>query len=198
MPKFILASTSPRRIEILKKLNIPFTSVPSGYEENTYNIEPENLVMKLSEGKAQNVLKNYINDDAVIIAADTIVSFCGNILGKPKDKEDAFRILKSLSGQKNDVITAICIYRAYKNNIKRYNDFERTEVFFNDMTDDEINSYISTGEPMDKAGAYGIQGYGSLFIKKIIGSYYNVVGLPIEKLYNALRGMGVNLLKKEV
>lgn len=198
MPKIILASTSPRRIEILKNLHIPFISVPSGYKENADIKEPEKLVIKLSEGKAKSVLQNYINDDAVIIAADTIVSFNGNILGKPKDKEDAFSILKSLSGRSHDVLTGVCIYRTYNGSIKCVQDFEKTEVFFSDITDNEIKQYIATGEPMDKAGAYGIQGYGSFFVEKIIGSYYNVVGLPIEKVYNILKGMGVNLLEKEV
>jgi septum formation protein len=118
------------------------------------------------------------------------------VLGKPKSGEDAYYMLKSLSGRQHDVITGLCIISSKFS--KTYTDYETTSVFFKELTDEEIWNYIDTGEPLDKAGAYGIQGFGGLFVKRIEGCYFNVVGLPISKLYSALRELGVNLLNKDV
>lgn len=193
MSNIILASSSPRRIEILKTLNVNFDVIPSVCDEQVEKCSPVDTVIKLSKNKALNVEKR-INDKKIIIAADTIVYCKGLILGKPKSMDDAFKMLKLLSGTSHEVITGLCIIDCRNNKI--LSDFEKTTVYFDELSDDDIRSYIATGEPMDKAGAYGIQGMGGLFVKKIEGCYFNVVGLPVNKLYGMLRKMGVNLLKR--
>lgn len=195
MGKIILASSSPRRAEILKNLGIDFSIIPSGYKEEAIKKPPNEFVCHLARNKAIDVKKRCLYDD-IIIAADTIVCMDERIIGKPKSKQDAFQILKSLSGREHQVITGLCILcDKYGLN---YESFEITNVFFKHLSDEEIIDYIDTGEPMDKAGAYGIQGIGGVFVEKIDGCYYNVVGLPIKKVYSVLREMGINLIKKGV
>jgi septum formation protein len=195
MEKIILASSSPRRIEILKNLGIEFDIVPSNYEEVIVNKLPEDLVCYLAKNKALEV-SSRVEVESLILAADTMVFVDKKPLGKPHTKNAAYSMLKSLSGRKHDVITGICLLSRKLNKI--HVDYEVTNVFFRELSDEEILSYISTGEPLDKAGAYGIQGFGGLFVKRIEGCYFNVVGLPIYKLYNGLREMGVNLLARDV
>lgn len=195
MKRILLASSSPRRIELLRKFNIDFDIVPSSFEEKIFEMDPISLAIDMAKGKALNVAKN-INRDFIIISADTIVTKDGKVFGKPKDEEDAIKMLKELSGSTHEVVTAICVYDLGKGILKC--DFEKTEVVFKELTEQEILDYINTKEPFDKAGAYAIQGIGSLFVKSINGCYFNVVGLPIFKLDQLLREVGVNLLKGSV
>lgn len=179
MRKIILASTSPRRKELLEKYNLNPIVVKSCAEEKLRPDEgPEQIVMSLAFEKVNSISHIYAND--IIIGADTIVVYENKILGKPKDEDDAYRILKTLSGKEHEVLTGICIINPEKN-IKVV-DYERTIVKFRKLDDEKIRDYIKTGEPLDKAGAYGIQGYGAILVDGIQGCYTNVVGLPLPKL----------------
>lgn len=195
MEKIILASSSPRRMEILKNLRVEFDVIPSNYEEVLVNKLPEELVCYLAKNKALEV-SSRVTSEKIILAADTMVFIDNMTLGKPHTDIAAYNMLKSLSGRKHDVITGICLLSKSLN--KTYLDYEVTNVFFRELSDEEIWNYIGTGEPLDKAGAYGIQGLGGLFVKRIEGCYFNVVGLPIYKLYDGFREMGVNLLARDV
>lgn len=185
MKHLILASGSPRRRELMSQVGLDFTVVTSDADENIDNMQPEDYVRKLSSIKAQAVLAQYADEEEkpVVIGADTIVYHMGEILTKPEDKEDAFRILKSLEGQTHQVYTGVTIC----SNGKSVSFFEKTDVLVYDMTDEEIREYIDTGEPMDKAGAYGIQGRFAAYIKGIKGDYNNVVGLPVARLVHELK-----------
>jgi septum formation protein len=191
MKKIILASASPRRIEILKGLKLQFDIVPSTFEETIVQKSPVELVCELARGKALAVASN-TEEDSIIIAADTIVYKDDEIFGKPNSKSDACRILKKLSGCSHSVLTGVCLIDTTSG--KTIVDYEETKVYFKTLSDEEIESYIASGEPEDKAGAYAIQGLGSLFVRKIEGCYFNVVGLPIFKLNILLGEMGINLL----
>lgn len=179
----ILASSSPRRKELLSLLGYEFKVVKSNFDEDSINeIDPSELVKKLSYHKAFSVQKDYPND--VIIAADTTVYVNNQILNKPKDEEDAFRMLKYLSDvKKHYVATGVCIISGNK----IHNFIEKTTVYFHNNTDQEILDYINTKEPLDKAGAYGIQGRGSVLVKKINGDFFNVMGFPISKINRLLK-----------
>lgn len=185
MKNLILASGSPRRRELMSQVGLDFTVVTSDADENIKEMEPEDYVRELSSIKAQSVLEQYADkdDSVIVIGADTIVYHKGEILTKPKDEEDAFRILKSLEGQIHQVYTGVTICSTHKN----VSFYEKTDVWVYDMTDEEIRDYISTGEPMDKAGAYGIQGKFAAYIKGIEGDYNNVVGLPVARLVHELK-----------
>ncbi|CDF58128.1 Maf family protein [Thermobrachium celere] len=190
--KIVLASSSPRRIELLRNLNLEFDVVPSNFEENINLSNPVELVKNFAYNKALDV-ESRVQKDSLIIAADTIVYKDGEVLGKPKNEIDAYRMLKLLSGQKHEVYTGLSLIY----NGKVINDYECTYVYFKNLSDEEIKYYINTKEPFDKAGAYAIQGYGSIFVEKIEGCYFNVVGLPISKLYDNIKRMGINILKGE-
>lgn len=190
--KIVLASSSPRRIELLRNLNLEFDVVPSNFEENINLSNPVELVKNFAYNKALDV-ESRVQKDSLIIAADTIVYKDGEVLGKPKDEIDAYRMLKLLSGQKHEVYTGLSLIY----NGKVINDYECTYVYFKNLSNEEIKYYINTKEPFDKAGAYAIQGYGSIFVEKIEGCYFNVVGLPISKLYDNIKRMGINILKGE-
>lgn len=179
-----LASKSPRRRKLLKQLNLKFKSFSVDIDESLHKKEkPSDAVIRLSKEKLESA-KNII-DSGIIITADTIVVLGKKIIGKPVDEKDAFRILKLLSGKTHIVYTGYSVYNSY--NGKTITEYEKTKVTFRILTIDEINEYIKGGSPMDKAGAYGIQDdFGAVFIKKIDGCYYNVVGLPLAKLYHAL------------
>lgn len=180
MNKIVLASSSPRRIEILTKFGLNPTVLKAEIEEKISNGEkPEIVVMGLALGKALSVSKD-LEKDRIIIAADTIVVLDNKILGKPSDEEEAYNMLHSLSGKEHKVITGLSIIKV-QSNIKIV-DYETTYVKFRDLSKEKINNYIKTKEPMDKAGAYGIQGLGEILVEEIKGSYSNVVGLPIGKL----------------
>lgn len=187
MEKIILASASPRRREILSGVGMDFEVLVSEADEGT--VSPEGLetgvyVQELALLKASAAAKAADEKEAIIIAADTVVAASGEILGKPKDEEDAFRMLKSLSGKCHSVFTGICVMR--KKNAYSVCAAVQTRVYFKELSDKQIESYIKTGEPMDKAGAYGIQGKGSVLIEKIEGDYFNVVGLPVSRLAEIL------------
>ena len=179
-----LASKSPRRRKLLKQLNIKFKSFSVEMDEKIHpNERPYNSVLRLSKEKLE--LAKLKVKKGIVITADTIVVLNKTVLGKPKNKKDAFRILKLLSGKTHIVYTGYSIFN-FANN-KTISEYEKTEVTFRDLTDEEIKEYINGGSPMDKAGAYGIQDdFGAVFINKINGCYYNVVGLPLAKFYHAL------------
>lgn len=180
-----LASKSPRRRNLLKLLNIDFKTLSVDLNEEVLDGEhPVETVKRLAKQKMELAKKKV--KEGIIITADTIVVLRGKIIGKPKNKRDAARILSMLSNRTHEVYTGFSIFNS--NNEKFIVDFERTFVSFRKLTSDEINKYIESGSPMDKAGAYGIQDdFGAVFIKKIDGCYYNVVGLPLAKFYSSLK-----------
>ena len=180
----ILASQSPRRRELLSLITEDFRIIPAkGEEILPEKVSPEEAVLALSEQKAGEIFRE--NRGEVIVAADTIVAIDGKILGKPADEKDAFAMLKTLSGRVHEVFTGVCVIFA---NGKKERFFEETKVEFYELSDEAIAAYIKTGEPMDKAGAYGIQGKGALLVKRIDGDYYNVMGLPVARLLRVLNG----------
>lgn len=180
MNKIVLASSSPRRKELLDKFDINYKIMSSHINESTHIGEtPEQITMALAYEKALNV-ENRLKDNEIIIAADTIVCFENNILGKPKDFIEAFNMLKMLSGRSHHVITGIAILKV-NSNIKVI-DYEKTKVVFRQLTDNKIENYLEMKEYRDKAGAYAIQGIGEVLVERIEGCYSNVVGLPITKL----------------
>lgn len=182
--KIFLASRSPRRRKLLKQLNLNFKSFKVDMDEVLKKGEkPHQAVLRLSKEKLELAKKK--KKFGIIITADTIVVLENKIIGKPVDEKDAYRILKTLSGKTHIVYTGYSIFNFY--NGKNISEFVKTEVTFRDLTDQEIWEYIKSGSPMDKAGAYGIQDdFGAVFIKKINGCYYNVVGLPLSKFYHSL------------
>lgn len=183
MCKFVLASKSPRRKEILKGIGVDFRVSASDAEENIdKKLEPFMYVQELAMIKAAAAKKEKAE---YIIAADTIVYFNGKIMGKPHTEEEAFRMLEALSGNTHSVYTGICVCDP-KSGVSA-TDYEKTDVTFNKLTHDEIKKYIESGEPFDKAGGYGIQGKGALLVEKISGDYFNVVGLPAAKLNKLLK-----------
>lgn len=197
MPKsthkqIVLASGSPRRQKLLKQIGLDFTVHPSEFEEKDTHLSPKELALHNAIGKAQSTARHY--RDAIIIGADTIGAVNEHILNKPKDTEDAKRILRLLSNTTHKVITAICVFDS-KNN-KNITAVETTFVTIDRLEEADIEAYIASGEGEDKAGSYAIQGLGSLFVKKIEGDYFNVVGLPIYRLRKMLEKMGVKLLTK--
>ena len=179
MKKIILASKSPRRIEMLKRYvnDIMIYSPDTKEIVNSFD-KPETSVMKVAFEKAINAYSD-CEEKGLIIAADTVV-YLDKIMGKPKDEKEAFEMLKALSGKSHYVFTGICIIDSIES--KKIVDYEKTKVVFNDLTHDFIKRYLNTKEYIDKAGAYGIQGYGELLVKEIHGCYNNVKGLPITKL----------------
>ncbi len=182
----ILASSSPRRRELLSSLKIPFLVIPSNVEEKKGKDDPERFAKENALIKAKDV--SFRIKDRWILGADTIVVLGRRIIGKPKDREDAKRMLRQLSGKNHTVITAFCIIDpegevAHLETVK-------TEVWIKELTEEEIEGYLETGEPFDKAGSYAAQGIGAFMIKKIRGSYTNVVGLPLSELIDALKKVG--------
>lgn len=186
MNVLILASGSPRRSELLSSLGIPFKVRKSQVNETLSNpdISPSYASVELSSRKAMDVAKSFPKH--YVLGADTIVAYHGKLLGKPKDEAEAFSVLNQLSGGTHHVYTGVTIV---KEGIP-YSFFEETEVTFWPLASEEIQSYIDTGEPYDKAGAYGIQGKGAYFVKGIKGDFYNVMGLPIAKTVRFLQSVG--------
>lgn len=178
MEKVILASNSPRRREILENF-IDFKIVTKEILENKDNFfKPETTVMSLAFEKGIEVAKDY--EDNIIISADTLVELDGKLFGKPESREDAKSMIKMLSGRIHSVYTGYSIFKKSKN--IKYVSYDKSFVKFYDLSDDEIEKYLDTEEYKDKAGAYGIQGKGSLLVEKIDGDYFNIVGLPIGKI----------------
>ena len=190
MIKLVLASGSPRRRELMTMLGFTdFEVIPSQCEETApEGLSPGEYAMHIARLKAEDIWSNH--RDAVIISADTTVWYEGGVYGKPRDGEDAFNMLRTLSGKTHEVYTGVCVIRDGRISTA----YEKTEVTFRHMSDGEILSYIATGEPMDKAGAYGAQGKGALFVSKINGDFYNVMGLPVCLLGSILKEQGVSVL----
>lgn len=187
----ILASASPRRSELLKQAGFSFTVVPSTTEETRTETSPGQLVEDLAFQKANDVYEtvkgNYTDQDFMVIGADTIVYYDGEVLGKPADAQEAFDMLKLLSDRTHQVYTGLAIILRKENEKQVHLLHERTDVTFYPISDEELKDYIATGDPLDKAGAYGIQGNFAVHVKEIKGDYNNVVGLPIARLYQTLR-----------
>ncbi|HIY64038.1 MAG TPA: septum formation inhibitor Maf [Candidatus Mediterraneibacter stercoripullorum] len=201
--KIILASASPRRRELLAQIDVEFEVRVSDKEEIYHSCKPEEIVKELALMKAENVAADLAEEtraagegngelrNVVVIGADTVVVLDGQILGKPKDEEDAADMLSRLQGRAHEVYTGTAILD-YDEEGRRsvVNQAVRTEVHVHAMEEAEIRRYIATGEPMDKAGAYGIQGRFAAFIDQIEGNYYNVVGLPVSSMYQELKKAG--------
>ena len=183
MRKVILASQSPRRRELLSRLGFPFEVIPSGAEEKIEQEDPIRTVEALSCQKAEWIAER-AEEGSLVIGSDTVVVWEGEILGKPKDEEDACRMLSELAGNTHHVCTGVTLMIVGG---KKLTFHEVTEVHVAPMSREEILDYIATGEPMDKAGAYGIQGAFAPYITGITGDYYNVVGLPLAHLYQELK-----------
>ncbi len=198
--RLVLASASPRRKELLAQIGAEFDILPARGEEHISTAKPEQAVIELSRQKAEEVAgllvsKKGITEKTVVLGADTIVAFQGEILGKPKSREDAARMLRMLSGNTHSVFTWVAaILLEHQEAVKTLSFFEETKVTMYPMTEGEIKGYVATGEPMDKAGAYGIQGKCAIYIEKIAGDYNNVVGLPVAALYQRLSKSGIEIL----
>lgn len=189
--KIVLASASPRRKQLLSQMGLEFEVVPSDIDEKLpADLPYEEAVQELAFKKASHVA-SLIDGHRLVIGADTIV-VKDEVLGKPKDKDDACEILYRLQGQSHEVITGLAVVDNLTGKFKK--SFEKTIVEMVPLSMEEIEQYVLTGEPMDKAGAYGIQGLAGIFISRIIGCYYNVVGLPIHRLWMMLKEFGVNPL----
>ncbi len=183
MKRLILASASPRRRDLLWQIGWQPEICPGTGEENPREELPEEMVKELSRAKCLEVAGK-TQGEALVLGADTVVSQAGEVLGKPKDAEEAARMLKSLQGNTHQVFTGVTLAEVLEGGIGRIVTFaERTLVELYPMTQEEIQEYISTGQPFDKAGAYGIQGYFARYVKRIDGDYNNVVGLPVAALY---------------
>ena len=191
----ILASGSPRRKQLLEMLDLEFQVIPAkGEEIIPHGAGPDEAVQALSAQKAASVAAERPAED-VIIAADTIVWYNGAILGKPRDEQEAARMLSSLSGNTHTVYTGVTVRKGDT----VVTGAEETQVRFRKLSGREIDAYIATGEPMDKAGSYGIQGYGAMFVSHLEGDYFSVMGLPLCPLCRMLRAFGVHILtEKEV
>ena len=188
--RYILASGSPRRKELLSFVIPQFEIIPSVSEEVTRGNEPSEIVKELSFQKASEIFHKILTDyteDVVVIGADTIVSFNQRVLGKPKDRADAMNMIRSFQGQTHKVYTGVTVFYKKNGEASSHTFYEETSVDVEAMTDEEIASYVQTGEPDDKAGAYGVQGRFSIYIKGIAGDYYNVVGLPVARLYKVMK-----------
>ncbi|MBP3567974.1 MAG: septum formation protein Maf [Lachnospiraceae bacterium] len=189
----ILASGSPRRKELLELIGVDFKIITSNKEEVITGTNPEEVVKELSMMKAEDVAAS-VSGPAIILGADTVVAHNGRILGKPKDKEDAIRMITSFAGDDHYVYTGVCIIRKEADGSEKKISFaEGTKVTVYPMTVEEIERYVDSGEPMDKAGAYAIQGLFAPYIKEISGDYYNIVGFPIAGIYQRLKAEGIEL-----
>lgn len=190
--RIILASASPRRKQLLEQMGLKFDVIVSNIEEESpQGLAPEEISMELAYNKAMNVALQ-INEPAIVIGADTLV-VKDRILGKPKDEEDARQMLRMLQGQTHQVITGLALVNPWTGKVQK--GYEKTLVEMAALTLQEIECYIKTGEPMDKAGGYGIQGLAGIFISRIEGCYFNVVGLPIHLLWKMLKEFGVNVFE---
>lgn len=189
--ELILASRSPRRRELLERMGLrDFRIVTPDIDEHMEReMPPEELVQRISAEKARAV-REQVGGDAIVIAADTVVALDGAVLGKPVDEMEAFKMLSTLSGNRHQVYTGLTVLRGEEIHTVS----EETTVSFRELSEEEIECYIRTGEPADKAGAYGIQGYGALLVDGIQGDYYNVMGLPVCRLGRILRQMGVDCM----
>lgn len=190
MKTIILASASPRRKELLEKIGLKFEVEPADCEEVVDTaLEAHELVQKLSRGKAESIARKHRN--AIVIAADTVVLMGDKILGKPHNQAEAKKMLRALSGKSHVVITGFTIIDTAKRRI--LSKTVETKVYIRELNPEEIDAYVKSGEPLDKAGAYGIQGLGSVIVEKIEGDYFNVVGLPLSSLAESLKEFGIDV-----
>jgi septum formation protein len=194
MKKIVLASASPRRRKILEQIGLKFDIVPSTCSEVITKDIPKEIVEELACQKAYEVFEK-LDDQSIVIGADTIVVFNNKTMGKPKDEEDAFNMLNQLQSNTHIVYTGVCVFIKENEEIKKIVFSETTNVSMYPMSKEQIFDYIATKEPMDKAGAYAVQGKFAVYIRKIDGDYNNVVGLPIARLYNEMLNIGINLIK---
>lgn len=192
MRKIILASASPRRRELLEQIGAAFEVCPSNAEEIKTTSLPQEVVQELSLCKGREVFER-TSGDVLVIGADTVVVFQDSILGKPADEAMARDMLLRLQGNTHQVYTGVTLLIREGGTERQKSFFEKTEVVFYPMSRKEIDAYVRTGEPMDKAGAYGIQGKSAVFVEKIDGDYSNVVGLPLARLYQELKQMGIDI-----
>ena len=185
--ELILASASPRRKELLEKIGLPCTVQPAKGEERITQKSPAAVVMELSRQKAEEIAAAQ-TEDCIIIGADTVVAKGEKIMGKPKDEADAKQMLRSIADDCHQVYTGVTLIRtgAHPQSVTFQ---EKTDVCLYPISDAELDAYIASGDPMDKAGAYGIQGDFAIYVKRIAGDYYNVVGLPIGRVYQELKRM---------
>ena len=192
--KLILASASPRRRELMTQIGLNFTVKPSLCEEKITSTEPSLVVRELSAQKAEDVFSSLSDQEKAenaVIGSDTVVACEGKILGKPRDREDAFAMLSSLAGNTHQVYTGVTLVWEEEGVKKSHTFYEETKVKVASMSKEEIDRYIETGEPSDKAGAYGIQGAFAAFVLGIEGDYNNVVGLPVCRLYQEMKKAGL-------
>ena len=191
MKKLILASASPRRQDLMNQIGLPFRVMVSNVSEDiTQELLPEDLVEKLAILKARDVAKDI--KEGIVIGADTIVVNKGNVLGKPSSPKQAVEMLEQLSSTTHQVITGVAVIE--KESGKEVVFHETTQVSFKELTTGQIDRYVATGEPLDKAGAYAIQGLGAIMVEGIQGCYFNVVGLPLARLAKELKKLGVEVL----
>ena len=195
MRRIILASASPRRRELLERAGVKFEVIPASGDENRTSDDPKEAVAQLARDKAVSV-KATVEDaeeETVIIGSDTVVVFQNMILGKPHDQEDAVNTLKKLQGTTHQVYTGVSVLEKKNGQWQEHTFYESTDVTFYPVSDGEIREYVATGEPMDKAGSYGIQGLFGIYVKGINGDYNNVVGLPAARLFYEMKKSGIDL-----
>lgn len=191
MKKIILASNSPRRKQLLQQIGLKFQAIGSDYEEDmTEKLPPMQLAKKLSLGKAKALTNKYKNH--IIIGADTFIVFKNKLLGKPHTEKIAISTLKSIGGKCIYVVSGVSIIDTSKNKI--ISESIRTKIFIKKLSNEEIYNYVQTKEPLDKAGAFGIQELGAIFVEKIEGDYYAIVGLPLNLLYNMLKEFDIHII----
>lgn len=202
MSRIVLASASPRRKELLEQIGMEFEICPAKGEEVMTEQAPDQVVLELSARKAREVASGILTynenhkelvtpQEILVIGADTVVAYDGQILGKPKDEEDAGRMLSLLSGNTHSVYTGVTfVFMDQENRCGQYSFFEETKVEFYPLSEKEIDSYVASGDPMDKAGGYGIQGPFAAYVKGIRGDYNNVVGLPVARIFQELKKLG--------
>ena len=199
MKRIVLASASPRRRELLSQIGVEFEVKPADGEERIISTEPSKVVEELSGQKAMFTAKalekenGHVPEGCIVLGADTIVSYEGRILGKPSDKEDAIQMLSMLQGNTHQVYTGVTVLKEKQGSWKSHTFFECTDVIFYPVTREEIVEYVNSGDPMDKAGSYGIQGAWGAYVKGIHGDYNNVVGLPVARLIYETKKLGMNL-----
>lgn len=191
MSKLILASASPRRKELLKNLGYAFSIEVCDLDENSDKTKPFELVMDLAQTKAKVIMDMHAGEDVIVIGADTVVANESEILGKPRDLEHAKEMISSLQGKIHQVYTGVCLYWNDGKINRNLTFYEKTDVEVYPMTPEEIEAYVATKECVDKAGSYAIQGLFSPYIKGISGDYNNVVGLPVARIYQEIKKLGL-------
>lgn len=196
MRKIILASASPRRRELLTQAGVTFSIIPAHGEEKRTSDEPGEAVQKLAFDKAASVAEELgeCEEKTLVIGSDTVVVFQNRILGKPADEEDAVHTLQKLQDNTHQVYTGVTVLEKKQGQWIEHTFYEKTDVEFYPVSENEIKAYVSTGEPMDKAGSYGIQGRWGIYVKGICGDYNNVVGLPVASLFHEMKKLGISLV----